>query len=130
TNGLLREGGKAKGLVGRAETAGQLRSNFLGSPYRMRSIFESLMDAGHTWKVYYDDYAQTFALRNLHRHADLFVKFEEFARDVTQGTLPGSAFIEPRSFSAPGWPPTISTRRTPCWRASGSSRTSTTPSAA
>ena len=103
-NRFFLHAGTANGLLDTPETAGQLRSNFLGSPYRMRSIFENLMDAGHTWKVYYDDYAQTFALRNLHRHADLFAKFEEFARDVAQGTLPDYAFIEPRSFSAPGWP--------------------------
>ena len=103
-NRFFLHAGTANGLLDTPETAGQLRSNFLGSPYRMRSIFENLMDAGHTWKVYYDDYAQTFALRNLHRHVDLFVKFEEFARDVARGTLPAYAFIEPRSFSAPGWP--------------------------
>jgi phospholipase C len=70
----------------------------------MRSIFESLMDAGHTWKVYFDDYAQTFALRNLHSYVDRFVRFEEFARDVASGALPAYSFIEPRGFSAPGWP--------------------------
>lgn len=94
----------ANGLLDTPETAGQLRSTFFGSPYRMRSIFENLMDAGHTWKVYFDDYAQTFALRNLHRHGDRFERFEAFARDVAGGTLPAYSFIEPRSFSAPGWP--------------------------
>jgi len=94
----------ANGLLDTPETPDQLRSNFLRSPYRMRSIFENLMEAGHTWKVYYDDYAQAFGLRNLHRHGDLFVKFKEFGRDVSAGTLPEYAFIEPRGFSAPGWP--------------------------
>ena len=94
----------ANGLLDTPETAGQLASNFFRSPYRMRSIFENLMDAGHTWKVYFDDYAQTFALRNLHRYADRFVKYEEFARDVASGALPEYSFIEPRGFSAPGWP--------------------------
>jgi phospholipase C len=103
-NRFFLHAGTANGLLDTPETPGQLRSNFLGSPYRMRSIFDSLMDAGHSWKVYYDDYAQAFALRRLHRHADRFVKFEEFARDVARGTLPDYAFIEPRSFSAPGWP--------------------------
>ena len=94
----------ANGLLDTPETAGQLASTFFGSPYRMRSIFESLMEQGHTWKVYFDDYAQTFALRNLHRYADKFVRFEEFARDVASGALPTYSFIEPRGFSAPGWP--------------------------
>ena len=94
----------ANGLLDTPETPAQLRSTFFGSPYRMRSIFENLMDAGHTWKVYFDDYAQTFALRNLHRYADRFEHFEAFARDAASGSLPDYSFIEPRSFSAPGWP--------------------------
>src|SRR6266542_1984353 len=84
----------ANGLLDTPETAGQLRSTFFGSPYRMRSIFENLMDAGHTWKIYYDDYAQTFALRNLHRYGDRFARFDAFARDVGHGTLPDYSFIE------------------------------------
>src|SRR5262245_20109778 len=86
------------------EIAGQFAAQFWGSPYRMRTIFENLMDAGHTWKVYFDDYAQAFALRSLHPYVDRFQKFEQFAVDVAAGALPTYAFIEPRSFSAPGYP--------------------------
>jgi phospholipase C len=103
-NRFFLHAGTANGLLDTPETAGQLASTFLGSPYRMRSIFESLMEQGHSWKVYFDDYAQTFALRNLHRYADRFVRFEEFAGDVASGALPEYAFIEPRGFSAQGWP--------------------------
>jgi len=103
-NRFFLHAGTANGLLDTPETAGQLASNFFRSPYRMRSIFENLMERGHTWKVYFDDYAQTFALRNLHRYADRFVRFEEFARDVASGALPDYSFIEPRGFSAPGWP--------------------------
>src|SRR5215470_6146151 len=103
-NRFFLHAGTANGLLDTPETAGQLASTFWSSPYRMRSIFENLMEAGHSWKVYFDDYAQTFALRNLHRYADRFVQFEAFPRDVASGNLPEYAFIEPRSFSAPGWP--------------------------
>jgi phospholipase C len=92
-NRFFLHAGTANGLLDTPETPGQLRS-----------IFENLMEAGHTWKVYYDDYAQVFALRNLHRYGNLFVKFEEFAQDVAKGALPEYSFIEPRGFSAPGWP--------------------------
>jgi len=51
------------------------------------------MAEGHTWKVYYDDYAQTFALRNLHRYGDLFVKFEEFAQDVANYRVIPAALV-------------------------------------
>ena len=103
-NRFFLHAGTANGLLDTPETPAQLASNFWGSPYKMRSIFENLMDEGHSWKVYFDDYAQTFALRNLHRYGSSFVQFEGFVEDVAKGELPEYAFIEPRGFSAPGWP--------------------------
>ena len=94
----------ANGLLDTPEVPDQLATEFWNSPYEMRSIFDSLTDKGVPWAVYYDDYAQAFALRRLHRHADRFVKFEQFAHDVEHGTVPAYAFIEPRSFSGPGYP--------------------------
>ncbi len=94
----------ANGLLDTPEVPGQLATQFWTSPYDMRSIFDSLMDRDLSWAVYYDDYAQAFALRRLHRHADRFLKFEQFAQDVEHATLPAYAFIEPRSFSGPGFP--------------------------
>ena len=94
----------ANGLLATPETPSQLATQFWGSPYRMRSIFENLQDRGHDWTVYFDDYSQVFALRNLHGQVDRFQKFERFAADAAAGTLPRYAFIEPRSFSAPGSP--------------------------
>jgi phospholipase C len=96
--------GTAGGHLVTPETPGQLASQFWGSAYRMRCIFENLMDRGYTWKVYFDDYAQAYALRNLHAHVDRFQKFEQFAVDVQAGALPTYSFIEPRSFSGPGYP--------------------------
>jgi phospholipase C len=96
--------GTANGLLVTPETGAELASDFWGSPYDMRSIFENLMERGLSWTVYFDDYAQAFALRRLHPYVDRFQRFEQFARDVEHGTLPAYAFIEPRSFSAPGYP--------------------------
>jgi phospholipase C len=70
----------------------------------MPTIFENLNDRGLTWTVYFDDYAQAFALRRLHPYGHRFQRYEQFARDIQNGTLPTYAFIEPRSFSAPGYP--------------------------
>ena len=94
----------AAGLLVTPETPSELASQFWSSSYRMRSIFENLQEHGHSWKVYFDDYAQAFALRNLHAYGDRFQKFEQFAADVAGGMLPTYSFIEPRSFSAPGYP--------------------------
>jgi phospholipase C len=94
----------ANGLLVTPETPSQLASAFWGSPYRMRGIFENLQDRGHDWTVYFDDYSQVFALRNLHAQVDRFQKFERFAADAAAGALPRYSFIEPRSFSAPGYP--------------------------
>jgi phospholipase C len=81
-------------------------SSLFGGPYRMRTIYQNLLDRGHTWKVYFHDGAQAFALRNLHRYADLFQRFEDarpgqstFLDDAAAGTLPDYAFIEPQYFS-------------------------------
>ena len=94
----------ASGLLVTPETTSEFASEFWDSPYRTRSIFENIGDRGYAWKVYFDDYSQAFALRNLHPYADRFQKFEQFAADVAGGTLPTYSFIEPRSFSAPGYP--------------------------
>src|SRR5207249_3844306 len=91
-----------KGFLETPEVAGQFKSQFWTSPYDMPTIFENLAERGLTWTVYFDDYAQAFALRRLHPDVERFKRYEQFAQDITQGALPTYAFIEPRSFSAPG----------------------------
>ncbi len=82
-----------------------IASQFWGSQFRMRTIYEELMDHGYTWKIYFDDHPQSFALRNLHPYAgDLFCRMEVFAQDVQNATLPNYAFLEPQYFGALGNP--------------------------
>ena len=96
--------GTSKGYLETPEVPGQFKSEFWTSPYDMPTIFENLAGRGLTWTVYFDDYAQAFALKRLHPDVEHFKRYEQFARDVEHGTLPTYAFIEPRSFSAPGYP--------------------------
>jgi phospholipase C len=103
-NRFFLHAGTAKGFIETPEVPGQFISQFWTSPYDMPTIFENLMERGLTWTVYFDDYAQAFALRRLHPYGDRFQRYEQFARDVEHGTLPTYAFVEPRSFSAPGFP--------------------------
>src|SRR5215475_5486594 len=103
-NRFFLHAGTAKGFIETPEVPGQFVSQFLSSPYDMPTIFENLAERGLTWTVYFDDYAQAFALRRLHPYGDRFQRYEQFARDIEHGTLPAYAFIEPRSFSAPGYP--------------------------
>ena len=103
-NRFFLHAGTAKGLLETPEIFGQFVSQFWTSPYDMPTIFENLAERGLTWTVYFDDYAQAFALRRLHPFGDRFQRYERFAQDVEHGTLPTYAFIEPRSFSAPGYP--------------------------
>ena len=103
-NRFFLHAGTAKGFLVTPEVPGQFASQFWTSPYDMPTIFENLTDRGLTWTVYFDDYAQAFALRRLHPYGDRFQRYEDFARDLERGTLPTYAFIEPRSFSAPGYP--------------------------
>jgi len=103
-NRFFLHAGTAKGFLVTPEVPGQFASQFWTSPYDMPTIFENLTERGLTWTVYFDDYAQAFALRRLHPFGDRFQRYEQFARDIEHGTLPTYAFIEPRSFSAPGYP--------------------------
>src|SRR6266850_1912759 len=103
-NRFFLHAGTAKGFLETPEVPGQFASQFWNSPYDMPTIFENLTERGLAWTVYFDDYAQAFALRRLHVYGDRFQRYEQFARDVEHGTLPTYAFIEPRSFSAPGYP--------------------------
>jgi phospholipase C len=103
-NRFFLHAGTSKGFLVTPEVPSQLVSQFWTSPYDMPTIFENLGDRGLTWTVYYDDYAQAFALKRLHPYVERFQHYEQFARDIEHGTLPNYAFIEPRSFSAPGYP--------------------------
>jgi phospholipase C len=94
-NRFFAHAGTARGLIETPTEIGQIAS-FLAPRYPMRTIFENLAEAGHTWAVYFGDHTQTFALGALHRHAaDGFRSLERFAEDVRAGTLPSYAFLEP-----------------------------------
>jgi phospholipase C len=83
----------------------QALSGFLGSRFRMRTIYENLAAAGRTWAVYFGDHAQAFGISTLHRYAsDNFRRLEAFAAEVGAGTLPHYSFLEPNYMDAPGTP--------------------------
>jgi len=64
-----------------------------------RTIYENLMEAGKTWKIYYHDFPQAFWFRGLVEYKDTnFGYFDEFEVDVQSGLLPNYSFIEPRYF--------------------------------
>jgi phospholipase C len=68
------------------------------------TIFNRLQDAGRTWRVYYDETqvvpmtALIHAQRLFPYWLSNFATMQAFYKDVTNGTLPDYAFIEPRSF--------------------------------
>jgi phospholipase C len=83
----------------------QQLAGFLGRRFRLRTIFENLMAAGHTWTVYFGDHAQAFGISSLHRYADVnFRRLETFVADVAADALPSYAFLEPPYMDAPGNP--------------------------
>lgn len=76
------------------------------SGYPQKTIFESLEDAGKSWKVYY---AQTstilwFQEMRKSRYWNNFWAYSRFFDDVKSGNLPTYSFIEPRYFSIPFYP--------------------------
>jgi phospholipase C len=69
--------------------------------YDMPAIFENLTAQRKTWRNYYHDFSQTWALRRLQAPENLvnFRSFGQFKNDARKGTLPNYAFIEPKYFS-------------------------------
>ncbi len=72
-------------------------------PYQMPTIFNQFQYAGipSGWKIYYHDFAQTWALAKLWLLLDHFHYYDQFERDAANGTLPAYAFIEPRYYPHP-----------------------------
>ncbi|MGO9241406.1 MAG: alkaline phosphatase family protein [Bryobacteraceae bacterium] len=68
---------------------------YLGEPYL--SIYERLLQAGHTAKIYYyDQQSSTMALAFLLKNQpQLFATYEQFLADCAAGNLPDYSFIEP-----------------------------------
>jgi phospholipase C len=94
-------------------TDAQAVASHFNSKYQMRTIYENLMTAPapKTWKVYFHDSPQAFAIRSLHPYADHFEyvfrrpdRETSFLQDVASGNLPNYSFIEPQYFSSPGNP--------------------------
>ena len=69
--------------------------------YDMATIFENLAAAGFTWRDYYHDFSQTWALQRLQTSANRanFYSFGQFKDDAKNGSLPNYSFIEPKYFS-------------------------------
>jgi phospholipase C len=69
--------------------------------YDMETIFERLAAHGQTWRNYYHDFSQAWALRRLQTVESRrgFRSFGSFKSDAHKGTLPNYAFIEPKYFS-------------------------------
>ena len=87
------------GFVTNVEGGGY--SKWLGAP-DASTIFNRLSDAGHSWRVYYDE-SQLISLTGMLSAPALerfwlsnFRTMEQFYRDADEGKLPDYAFIEPR----------------------------------
>ena len=67
------------------------------SNQKYKSIYERMLDAGRTAKVYYfDEASSTLEVVNLLEHqARFFGTFNQFIADCKAGTLPDYSFIEP-----------------------------------
>jgi len=92
----------SNGVIDSPSDAEQM-AGFLGSRFRMRTIFDNLSAAGRTWRIYFGDHAQAFSLTTLHRYAaDGFRRLETFADDVAAGALASYTFLEPTYMDTPG----------------------------
>jgi phospholipase C len=81
-----------------AATSKGVVSNDFTVNFDMRTIFESLSDAGRTWKVYSHDFPLTQLFGRLLQSPfeDNWDSIGGFRRDCADGTLPHYSFIEPK----------------------------------
>ena len=86
-----------------AATSDGIATNDVLHPYDMRTLYDNLAAQGLSWGVYFGDFPVSLALRRLWGHLDRFKRFEAFRDEVTSGTLPNYAFIEPRYFDFLAW---------------------------
>ena len=64
---------------------------------KFKSVYERLLDAGHTAKIYYfDQKSSTMEIVNLlQNQPQFFGTYDQFLNDCQSGTLPQYSFIEP-----------------------------------
>jgi len=67
-----------------------------------KTIMTSLMDAGKTWKVYYELIASALFMRELRFYPSHFETLYGFFDDCKSGNLPTYSHVEPRYFSLVG----------------------------
>ena len=72
--------------------------------FSLTTIYDHLAEVGVPWAIYYHDFPQARAIRNVHAHSDRLLGFQEFLGAAKAGTLPAYSFIEPRYFAIPGLP--------------------------
>lgn len=68
--------------------------------YDMPTIFNRLLDAGHSCKIFHDGVSLSMLLRQTWKHGDIYAKMDEFDEmaDGEERDFPEFAFIEPRYF--------------------------------
>jgi phospholipase C len=86
-----------------AATSDGVAANDVTHAYEMKTIYESLAEAGKTWSIYFGDIPVSLALRRLWGSREQFKAFEEFHEDIERGQLANYSFIEPRYMDLLEW---------------------------
>jgi phospholipase C len=71
--------------------------------YKVKTIFDSLREQGHTWTVYFADVPQCILLHPTKDHQSRLKRFHKFFDDLDDGELAAYTFIEPRYFDFHQW---------------------------
>jgi len=67
--------------------------------YPQRTLIQNLMDAGLTWKDWYEDFPTAFLMSQLRTYPFNFDTMDAFYTACQKGELPDYSFVEPRYFS-------------------------------
>jgi phospholipase C len=71
--------------------------------YKMKTIFDVLLENGLTWNVYYGDIPQSIILQHRGDKLGHFKRYHKFYDDIKNGELAAYSFIEPRFINFHQW---------------------------
>ncbi len=82
---------------------GYVNNSPIHPPYMMETIFNRLIQAQRSWRIYHHDFPQSATLTRIWSELpDHLYSFEDhFMTDAMSGRLPSYSFIEPRYFPDP-----------------------------
>lgn len=82
-------------FVHAATSEGYVHNNFK-RPYTSKTVYELVQEKGLSWGVYFHDLNEVMQFHALEQTPDTFRRFDRWAQDTADGSIPNYVFICPR----------------------------------